>query len=810
VRAHWSRWVERGRNALASFRTRVVLLVVLAALPALVFILYAAAEQRRQATEHARESTLRLVQIAVIEHEHLIEETRQLLGLLARVPEVAGDDAAACGAFLADLVEQYASRYTGFSVVERDGDISCVSSPLPVSVNVADRRYFRSVVGTGEFAVGEYMIGRISGEPTLAMAAPILDDQGRVRKVVSAVLSLDWLHRFVERLDLPPGGNLSLFDHDGTVLVEYPESVERVGRSLDPRLVAAIRAGPERGIVEWADAEGADRLHAFGRLSGPVGEDVHLKIGISKAVAFAEIDRTLRRTLTLLGLATVLAVLAAWVGSELFFLRRVAALLGATERVRAGDLSTRTGLPHGRGELARLAQAFDHMSATLEEQTAALKRQAVTQSFLARASSELARSIGYEETVQRVAEVAVPELADWCVLDVAVNGGRLQRAGCAHRDPEKAAGLRRLPRGCPADLVSGAGAEVPPRPQEPVVVRVPDDLSLEVVAPRVGCRSLLGKLGTGALMRLPLVARGHLQGVLLAVRAEPEAAWSEEERTVAEEFAYRAALAVDNARLYENAVEANRVKSDFLAVVSHELRTPLNAIAGYAQLMQQGIPVELPQPQREQLGRIQASTRHLTELIEEVLTFSRLEAGREEVRPERTDLAELTREVAGLIQPSFTTKGLPLRVDVPESSLWVETDPGKVRQILLNLLSNAAKFTDRGEAGVSMHADDDCVRIAVTDTGIGVHPASLEWIFEAFTQGDHGGQTRGGTGLGLAVSRNLARLLGGDLIAESEPGVGSRFELALPLRPGEGRRQRARTHRRRTRRSVRGRTPIDG
>lgn len=412
-----------------------------------------------------------------------------------------------------------------------------------------------------------------------------------------------------------------------------------------------------------------------------------------------------------------------------------------------------------------------------------LNEHAANQSFLARASSELTAALGFEKTVRKVAHLAVPRLADWCVVGFTIDGGRLRRVASAHRDAHKKPLLDRLPDSCPADAAAGMPPEGEP-PKEVRVVRVPEDAALEVVAPLAECAALLRELGIRALMHVPLVARDQLLGDLVAVRTGAGCDWSDRERAVALEFGYRAALAADNARLYETAIEANRAKSDFLAVMSHELRTPLNAIVGYANLMQAGVPAPLPPPQREHLDRILVSTRHLTELIENVLTLSRVEAGREETRSERTDLKELTREVAELIEPAFTEKGLELRLELPDEPVIVRTDPGKVRQILLNLLSNAAKFTEQGYAQTELHAEPSRVRAVVSDTGAGIEHADLDRIFEAFTQVQRGAKrVQGGTGLGLSVSRHLARLLGGDLVAESEPRVGSRFELALPRKP---------------------------
>ena len=223
------------------------------------------------------------------------------------------------------------------------------------------------------------------------------------------------------------------------------------------------------------------------------------------------------------------------------------------------------------------------------------------------------------------------------------------------------------------------------------------------------------------------------------------------------------------------------MKSDFLATMSHELRTPLNAIIGYASLLADEIPGPVTPDQQRQLERVRLSARHLLTLIDEVLTFSRLEAGRETVVTEPVDVARALDEAATLVQPLAASKGLTFRVEGPAQPLIVATDAGKLRQILVNLLSNAVKFTERGEVVLSARVDGPLLCVEVRDTGIGIAPAHLERIFEPFWQVEAAVSRRApGTGLGLSVSRRLARLLGGELEVESAPGQGSRFCVRLP------------------------------
>jgi two-component system, sensor histidine kinase and response regulator len=227
---------------------------------------------------------------------------------------------------------------------------------------------------------------------------------------------------------------------------------------------------------------------------------------------------------------------------------------------------------------------------------------------------------------------------------------------------------------------------------------------------------------------------------------------------------------------------ANRTKGDFLAVMSHELRTPLSAIIGYQELLADGITGPVTEQQRHQLGRIKVSARHLLELIDEILTYSRAEAGKEEVQYEITSVNALVDDAAALIEPLAADKRVRFSVIRLDAPLDIRTDPRKARQVLVNLLSNAVKFTD-ADGTVTLRAQraGDKLELTITDTGIGIEPDHLDRIFDPFWQVEQKATRRaGGTGLGLSVSRRLARLLGGDVLVASEPGRGSAFTVVLP------------------------------
>jgi signal transduction histidine kinase len=289
-------------------------------------------------------------------------------------------------------------------------------------------------------------------------------------------------------------------------------------------------------------------------------------------------------------------------------------------------------------------------------------------------------------------------------------------------------------------------------------------------------------IGIGPIIAAPLVAHEMRLGILAVARDRRSVPFTTRDAQRLSVVADHAALALWKSQLLEHAQEADRAKGRFLATMSHELRTPLTALAGYEELLADAVLGPLSEAQREVVERMHFVTQHLAAMIEEVLTYTNLEAGGEVVRPTDFLAADLLPAAAAVIQPLADQKKLPIVIESAAYPIRMTADVDKARQIIVNLGSNAIKFTQKGEVRLAASRDGDEVRFAVSDTGIGIEQADQQRLFRPFTQLDSGLTRRhGGTGLGLYIAYRLAHLLGGRIELASEPGKGSTFTLVLPL-----------------------------
>ena len=419
----------------------------------------------------------------------------------------------------------------------------------------------------------------------------------------------------------------------------------------------------------------------------------------------------------------------------------------------------------------------------------AQKRAEEAAHYLARVTEILSRSLNYRETLNELARVVVPHLADWCGVDILDEDGTLRQVAVAHIDPDRARWGIELSRRYPPPRDASTGVYNVLRTGNAELYADVTDEMLAASAIDAEHLRLTRELGVRSVMLVPIKTADQTFGVLTLISSESQRRYDESDLELTREIARRAAIAVENARLHETAVEArhqaedaNRIKSEFLANMSHELRTPLNAIAGYTSLLQLGVKGTLTEEQAEFIRRIERSGRYLLSLIQDVLSFAKIEAGHVELSLTDVAIRPLLDEVEALTLPQVRDADLDFAIAPCRDDLFVHGDEERIRQILLNLASNAVKFTPRGgQVRIACTDGRATVRIEIEDTGVGIPSDKLASIFEPFVQLRNSPPgTNAGTGLGLAISRDLAQAMHGSLTVRSQVGEGSTFALELP------------------------------
>ncbi|HWV57911.1 MAG TPA: PAS domain S-box protein [Longimicrobiales bacterium] len=413
---------------------------------------------------------------------------------------------------------------------------------------------------------------------------------------------------------------------------------------------------------------------------------------------------------------------------------------------------------------------------TIARDITAPKQREQALGFLADASELLTATLEYEPALQQLAKLAVPQLADFCMIDV-LEESQVHRVAVAHRDPELEESMSRLRRYAPAPGQSvGAWAAIETGESELVE-------EVTVAWMRAATRNdehfqLVKELNPRSVMIVPLVAHGHTLGAMTLASTEPNRRYDADDLVLAEELARRAALAVDNARLYQQSQRATTIRDQVLRIVAHDLRNPLNTVALSAGLLLEVVP-EDRELERRHLETIQRAVWRANTLIQDLLDVAKSQAGTLAIAHDPVDPAWLVEESIELHRPQAEAKGLRLIGNVAPGLPPIAGDANRLLQLFGNIIGNAIKFTDEGEISVSAEPAGDMVRFSVSDTGPGIPDDQLPHLFDPFWQAQRA--ERAGAGLGLAISQAIVQAHGGDLQVDTELGVGTTFSFTIPV-----------------------------
>lgn len=406
-----------------------------------------------------------------------------------------------------------------------------------------------------------------------------------------------------------------------------------------------------------------------------------------------------------------------------------------------------------------------------------------SQRFLARAGGVLATSLDYDSTLRSVAHLAIPYLADCCVLDIIEGKSQVRTLVSVHDDPARTKRLRALERGrgtasnwpFPVQEALSQGRRVVRRRLAPgwQEVDAAGDPRLDDVA----------ALGIHGFVTLPLVARERMLGTLTLVSTDPARDFDENDLALADELSHRAAFAIENAWLYQASQRATSARDDILGVVSHDLRNPLSAISMCARVLLDSPPDDAG-ARRELADAILQSTHLMQRLIQDLLDVATIESGHLKVHPHPEVLAPLVDVALNMVREAADERGVALERELAPVLPDVDVDAMRVEQVLANLLANAVKFTERGgRVVVKGEVNGGVIHLRVSDTGCGIPPEHLPHIFDRYWHARRQSRTVG-TGLGLAIARGIVEAHGGTIAVESVLGAGTTFAFTLPVASG--------------------------
>lgn len=446
-----------------------------------------------------------------------------------------------------------------------------------------------------------------------------------------------------------------------------------------------------------------------------------------------------------------------------------------------------------RAELVAELRALRARLAECERQIDQELRDREALRFLAAASTTLAASLDYQRGLQDLTRMAVPRLGTWCCVYLSERSGAADLIAITHAEPERAELIRALMGRRAPDPGAAHGLFHVLRTGKPELLPAldgPDADSLDI-ARDTGELEIIRQLGVVSWAGVPLTVQGRTFGAITVASTDPARRFDPADLALLEELARRASVAVDNARLFDmaqteraRAEEANRAKDLFLSTLSHELRTPLTAILGWTRMLRTGA---LPEDKRVKgLETIERNARAQVALIEDILDLSRIITGKLRLDLQPVELATVVEAAAETVRPAADARGVRLQLALDPDAGTIYGDPGRLQQVVWNLLTNAVKFTPKGgRVSVWLRRESSHVEVTVADTGQGIDAALLPYVFDRFRQGDASTtRTHGGLGLGLAIVKHLMELHGGTIEAASAgEGRGATFTARVPIAP---------------------------
>lgn len=728
-------------------RVRILLFIAFLVLPLLLVLGYFSSIYRAIIVQELRNDALELTRAIANRQEYHINGSREFLLLLSQISFLREEDWETCNRFYREIFPAYQDSYTNIGYVDAEGDLKCSVVPFEKPVNLSDQGWFIKVRDTRQFAIGDYLVSALNNELVISLGMPVFSEDGEWGGVVGVALSLKWLNEMIAETFLPERSVLTITDHNGIILArqiqgEPKGTLNGVGEQIRDMAVLEELEQLGEGVLEREIRE-EQQLVGFTSL-GEGTSRLYIILTIPLEVIFAPTNELAQNSLLILGAITLLSLFIGAVGSHWLLVSPVNQLVGATVKLARGDFSARAANASNISELQLLADNFNHMVSALQQRETELRR-----------SEHKFRSI-FDNAFQFMALIS----PDGRVIEMNAPG----------------VAFNNIPY---TQIVGAHFGDMPGWKDKDAKMRVQDALMRaaqgEFVRYEEQVHNILWPVMTIDLSYKPMLDE---QGAVNMILVEGRDITEVKKAQIALHQATQEIVVQQQAR--EASEKANQLKLKFLAMVSHELRTPLTSIKGLASTLM-ATDVEWDRETIfEFIGIINDESDRLTNLVEQLLDMSSMEAGTLRINKQATTFAAIFEAAAP--QMNVLTRQHELITDIQPDLPEINVDVQRISQVIINLISNAAKYSPAfSRIRLTVRSTNDAIQVEVDDEGKGIPPEEHEMVFQAFRRAarEETSQVKG-AGLGLSICRALIQAHGGQIWIADKPAPGTRICFTLP------------------------------